>query len=233
MTNALRISAILLLAFAFPLPALAQDATEETPAESTAAQQDAAPAEEAPAEDAPAETVEGEDAAPAEDNAPATAEGAPAQPQEQQPQELLRETHGDWQVRCDPQDLERCFMVQIASAADGNAGAEFSLIRLPDGQDADAGATIVVPLGVLLPAGLRMQIDGGQQRTLPFSWCVRSGCFVRLGLDGATITQMKRGAQARLTVVAVPRPDAGIELTLSLAGFTAAYDSLQPVAAPQ
>jgi invasion protein IalB len=222
-----------------------------------AAQETPAPAEE-PAADAPATTAEPDAEAPAtaedpaaepeagapgeaeagegtaaegtEPGAPAAGADAPATPEVL---EVVRETFGDWEIRCAPEGDE-CFMYQIAHDAQDNPVAEFSLLKLPLEAEATAGVTVVTPLGTLLPAGLVLQIDSGERRQYPFSWCSQVGCFARFGLDDTSINALKRGGTGRVTLVSVGAPETPVTLDVSLSGFTAAYDSLAlPEAAPE
>jgi invasion protein IalB len=198
--------------------------TEPAPTE-PAAQADQAPAEgTAPAEgaaEAPAETP-AEGAAPAEGTAEAPAGEAPKQGEVM---EVIRDTFGDWQVRCAPEGDE-CFMYQLAMDDEKNPVAEVSILKLPEEAEADAGVTVVTPLGTLLPQGVVVQIDAGEQRQYPFAWCSQVGCFARFGLARASIDAMKRGNAGKLTLHAVAAPERPVTLALSLTGFTAAYDSL-------
>ena len=95
--------------------------------------------------------------------------------------EIVRDTFGDWQVRCAPEGNE-CFMYQLALDESKNPVAEVSVLKLPDQSEAAAGVTIVTPLGTLLPHGVVVQIDAGEQRQYPFAWCSQVGCFARFGL---------------------------------------------------
>lgn len=215
------ISAALAAFLAAPL------AAQDAPAPAAPAADATAPAADAPA--APA-------AAPATDGTPAPAEGtatpapgaeaAPTgQPGQQEVMEVVKETFGDWQVRCAPQGNE-CFLYQLAIDQNKNPVAEISILKLPEAAEADAGVTIVTPLGTLLPNGVGMQIDGGQARQYPFAWCSQVGCFARFGLSNPDILSMKRGKGGKIMLISVAAPDHPVVLDLSLTGFTAAYNSL-------
>lgn len=195
--------------------------TPDAPLQAPAADSPAAPTEE-PAADAPAEEDDAAEAPDAE-SPDAAAPGAPAEPEVL---EVVRETFGDWQIRCAPEG-DDCFMYQLALDDDDNPVAEFSLLKLPAEAEGAAGVTVVTPLGTLLPAGLVLQIDSGEQRQYPFSWCSQVGCFARFGLDDASINNMKRGNAGSVTLVSVAAPEAPVTLAISLSGFTAAYDSLE------
>jgi invasion protein IalB len=145
--------------------------------------------------------------------------------------EVVRDTFGDWQVRCAP-DGDECFMYQLALDTQKNPVAEVSILKLPADADADAGVTIVTPLGTLLTNGVVLQIDGGEARQYPFAWCSQVGCFARFGLAKTSIDAMKRGNMGRVTLLSVGAPETPVVLDVSLSGFTSAFDSLEVPTAP-
>ena len=197
-------------------PALAQETGTAGEAEAV----------EAPVVDAPAAE------APAAEAAPTTPAGSEtAQAPAQEVLEVVKATHGDWEVRCTPEGAD-CFMYQLAMDSENNPVAEFSLVRLADEAGVAAGATVVSPLGTLLPAGVELQIDDGEARRYPFTWCSQVGCFARFGVEAAAITSMKAGQVAKAVLVSVAAPDRPLILEVSLSGFTAAFDSLEPATAP-
>jgi invasion protein IalB len=216
------------LALALAAPVAAQDAA--APADAPAAD---APAAEAPAAETPAETAEPADGAAATDGAAAAQGEGAAGPQAAQPEvmEVVRDTFGDWQVRCAP-DGDECFMYQLALDTQKNPVAEVSILKLPADADADAGVTIVTPLGTLLTNGVVLQIDGGEARQYPFAWCSQVGCFARFGLAKTSIDAMKRGNMGRVTLLSVGAPETPVVLDVSLSGFTSAFDSLEVPTAP-
>lgn len=205
-------------------PGFAQDAA--APAETPAA-----PAAEAPAADAPATPAPAAPAtpAPAADAQAKPADGNPAAPEVT---EIVRDTFGDWQVRCTPAGNE-CFMYQLAVDAAKNPVAEVSLLKLPAGGQAAAGVTVVSPLGTLLTSGVVVQIDTNEARQYPFNWCSQVGCFARFGLTDQSVAAMKRGKAGKMTLISVGAPDRPIALNLSLTGFTSAFDSLEPPVPPK
>jgi invasion protein IalB len=224
------------LALALAAPVAAQDAAApaETPAEPPAADAPAAapeaPADDAPAADAPAETPAPAEGAPAAapDGAATAPTGQPAQPEVM---EVVRDTFGQWQVRCAP-DGDECFMYQLALDAGDNPVAEVSILKLPEEADAAAGVTVVTPLGTLLTNGVVVQIDSGEARQYPFAWCSQVGCFARFGLDQVAVDVMKRGRGGKITLLSVGAPESPVTLDLSLTGFTDAYNSLEVPVVP-
>ncbi|WP_299131159.1 invasion associated locus B family protein [uncultured Amaricoccus sp.] len=189
-----------------PAPAATPEAAPETAP--------ATPATEAPA--TPSATA-------AEPGAAAPTDGNPAAPEVT---EFVRDTFGDWQVRCFTQ-TDECFMYQLAVDTGKNPVAEVSVLKLPAGGEAAAGMTVVSPLGTLLTSGVVVQVDTDEARQYPFNWCSQAGCFSRFGLTGQSITSMKRGKAGKMTLISVAAPQNPISLNLSLTGFTDAFDSLK------
>ncbi|MTD99496.1 invasion associated locus B family protein [Paracoccus sp. YIM 132242] len=201
-------------------PAFAQDntapAAPQAPAEAPAAQAPAA----APAADGAA--------APAA--APAT---APANAEPQVGQYYVKATSQDWTTRClkAEQGKDPCELYQLLKDGEGNAVAEMTLIPLKNSKDVAAGATLVAPLETDLIQGLGFAVGTGEARGYPFSFCAPVGCVSRLGFTQAELDGLKRGSAATLTLL----PFGGdrknpVRLTLSLSGFTAAFDALSAYA---
>ena len=139
------------------------------------------------------------------------------------------ETFTDWQHRCvrAPEgQSDRCQLYQLLEDGQGTPVAEISVTPLPERQEGAAGATIVTPLETLLPPGLTLSVDGGEEARYPFRLCDQSGCIAQFGMREAELLAFKRGAEAAITIVPARAPDQTAELTVSLSGFTAGYDAL-------
>ena len=151
--------------------------------------------------------------------------GQPAGPAVGQP--YILEEFGDWAMRCvrAPEgESDPCNMYQLLSDDQGNAIAEFNFFRLPEGANAAAGATVVVPLETLLTQQLTIAVDGQNARSYPFRFCNAGGCVARLGFTADEVEQFKRGASATVRLVHAANPGQEILLDLSLNGFTAGYE---------
>ncbi|MCG6884662.1 MAG: invasion associated locus B family protein [Silicimonas sp.] len=148
-------------------------------------------------------------------------EAGPGQP-------YIRDTFGDWELRCvrDGNDSEICQLYQLMSDGNGNSVAEFNIFPLPEGGEAVAGANIVTPLETLLTAPLRLAVDSGQGKRYPYSFCSQIGCFSRIGLTADEIASFRQGSAAKITIVPAAAPNETVELTLSLSGFTAGFNAL-------
>lgn len=202
------------------------------------AQETPAPATADAAADAPSTATTEDQAAPTAADAtttnPAPAESAPAA---SGPDDLGKaytaSTHGDWQLQCirTADGNDPCEIYQVLKDTTGQSVADISVLALPAGNEAVAGATIMVPLETLLTPGVALGVDGGKPRAYPVTFCAQPGCFVRVGLTAAELASFKNGNKATLSLVPVAAPDKRIDVDISLKGFTAAFDAVQATVA--
>lgn len=140
----------------------------------------------------------------------------------------IKETHGDWQLRCihAPDGRDPCEMFQLLHDEAGNAVAEATLIPIKSEQVA-AGMTLTAPLESDLASGVGLQIDSAEPRAYPFAVCTEVGCVSRIGLTTAELDAMRRGAKGTIYVQPFGTgPDTQVELQMSLSGFTAGFNAL-------
>lgn len=203
------LSLLALLAWAAPLTA------QETPAPADGAE--AQPAEEtaAPAAEAPG-VIPGLDMG-------EPVETGSGEPRVGEP--YAKAEFGDWLLRClrTEEGNDPCNLYQLLLDDQGNAVAEISMFPMPPGNEAVAGATIVVPLETLLTEQLTLSVDGTSARRYPFTFCNRAGCVARVGFTAEEVEQFKRGNAAQLTLVPAAAPDQQVDLDISLSGFTAGF----------
>ncbi len=178
---------------------------------------------------ATAQSAAGDDA----EEKPLTAEGlALGEPVDEtlQPGDTyVREKIGDWSVRCvvveDADD--RCQLYQLLSDENAQPIAEFTMLKLPEGGQARGASTIIVPLETALQNQLSIQVDEQTGKRYPFAFCNTIGCYARIGLTQEDIDAYKRGSSAVVSIVPMAAPDVRVSVTLSLNGFTAAFDQLE------
>lgn len=225
---------ILGLALGSTLPAAAQEtATPDTAAPGTAAPETAAP-EAAGAGGAGAGdvAVEGGSDVPGSDlnlgvelgqKMPTAETATPGQT-------YVVESFGDWQERCVKSDLgaDPCHLYQMLRDETGGPVAELSVFNLPEGTKgkAVAGATVLAPLETMLTAGLQLVVDSNKPLAYPFTVCTPIGCVARLGFTANELAMLKKGSNARITIIPYLAPDQPVTLAASLKGFTAGYDAV-------
>lgn len=148
---------------------------------------------------------------------------------QQQQQLNLKATHGAWEVRCAPDNANACLMVQDGKRSDGEVVIKVGMqnpkgATTPDGKVIAGVLTIEAPIGVALLPGVAIKIDGKEIGRAPFQFCSPSSCVVNEPVADQLIAQFKKGSNAVMTVVA--RNGEQAELTISLSGFTKAFNSL-------
>ena len=190
---------------------------------SLSAQEATTEAEAAQAVETPTEAVEGAASA----DAATAAQGLDQGREVDEDPSYIKATYGDWQMKCFRTGTEEdlCQMYQLLTEEAGNPVAEFSLYRLPKSAPVVAGATIAVPLGTLLNEEIKIAIDGGKAKSYAYSFCTMGGCFARIGLAQADVDALKRGVMATLEIVPAQAPDQKVKISVSLNGFTAAFDN--------
>jgi len=133
-----------------------------------------------------------------------------------------------WEQRCVKTEdgSDPCQLYQLLRDESGGPVAELSMFDLPEGAQAAAGATVVVPLETLLTANLQISIDGGKAKIYPFTFCAQIGCISRIGFTTEEVDQFRKGAGAVMTIVPAVAPDQRVNLTISLKGFTAGFKAV-------
>lgn len=139
----------------------------------------------------------------------------------------IGQTFEDWALRCIVTESgeDPCQMYQLLADSEGAPIAEFSMFRLPEGNDAAAGATIIVPLETALEAGLTIRVDDSSAKRYPFAFCNSIGCYARVGFTAEEVEFFKRGSEASMSIIPIAAPDQRVVVTASLSGFTAAFEA--------
>ena len=135
----------------------------------------------------------------------------------------------DWMVRCgrpDEQGPELCEMQQQQIDREDRTVMAVAVGEVPG--TPDLGLLIVLPLGILLPAGVTMQIDGGAEIPLQVERCERQGCRIERLLEPALLNQLKGGKEAKVFFeVYDPQGERRrLGVPISLLGFTAALNEV-------
>lgn len=176
-------------------------------------------------------------AAPAEAPADATAAAPAAAPTGNGVGEpYVAESFEAWELRCvrTEDGSDPCQLYQLLKDKETDKPvAEISLLALPEGGEAVAGATIIVPLETLLTQQLNITVDKGKTKRFPFTFCAEVGCVARVGFTQEDIDAFKKGSVATVTVVPVAAPDQTVNVDISLKGFTAGFEAVTKANAPK
>lgn len=186
------------------------------------AQQAPAPAQSRPTTPAPKP-------APAQQPAPSTTPNVeqvtPGQTQPPAPG-TVRSNHGAWSVVCDKPagaSTEQCALMQNVIAED-RPEVGLSVVVLKTADRKSKILRVLAPLGVLLPNGLGLNVDGKDIGRAYFVRCFADGCYAEVVLEDELLKTFRSGAQA--TFIVFQTPEEGIGIPVDLKGFAEGYDAL-------
>ncbi len=135
----------------------------------------------------------------------------------------------DWSARCETPkgaEQERCYIFQrlVTKKDDGYLPVLHVLVGYITA-DGKPGLFATVPLGVSLPQGLQIRVDGGEPIRFGYSHCNNQGCLGALALSDDLIAKMKAGKEAMITFHA--GTEQPVSIRVSLKGFTAGFNALR------
>jgi invasion protein IalB len=159
-------------------------------------------------------------------------------PQQQMPQPEIVATHGAWAVQCQTQppangegstdggSAERtCGMIQSTRHEQRDTWP-LTLVMVKGEQDGKEVTMmrVMAPIGVYLPTGVALEIDGDAIGRVPFTRCMPQVCIAFAEASPPTLEKMRKGAKANFIIYEAP--GLGMSMELSLQGFTAALAKL-------
>jgi invasion protein IalB len=143
-----------------------------------------------------------------------------------QAQVQVRGKFCDWEMRCETPpgaSREQCAMIQSVAAEDKpNMNLVVIVLKTADGKS--RLLRVIAPLGVLLPAGLGLNIDQGDKGRAGFVRCLPSGCVAEVVMDDKLLEELRTGKIATFIVFETPEQGTGIPMTLT--GFRDGFDKL-------
>ena len=127
--------------------------------------------------------------------------------------------YGDWQYVCKPPPPgaknEVCALVQSVTAEDRkNVGLTIYFQKFSNGAKV---LRVFAPVGVLLPPGIGLKVDGADIGHAPFLRCHTFACYAQVTVDDKLIDKLKSGKTAIFIIFQTE--EAGIGIPISLAGF--------------
>jgi invasion protein IalB len=118
-----------------------------------------------------------------------------------------------------------CGMIQSAhDEKRPQLGITLYISRIKQGEKALTQMRILAPIGVWLPQGIGLDIDGQAVGSMPYSNCLPQVCLARAETSPETLDKFKKGTVANFFIYA--GPGAGVPLKISLKGFGKALDAL-------
>jgi invasion protein IalB len=162
-------------------------------------------------------------------NKPTQAQQGQAQ---QRPQAETVATHGKWAIQCteakaqDGSTAKSCGMIQQAKS-DKNEKIGVSVIvrSVKAGDKASVWMQVMAPIGVYLPTGIPIEIDGNAlPKPMIFNRCIPPICEATGEASADTLTRFRKGDAA--TFYIYDRPGNGFPIKISLEGFAAGLKAL-------
>lgn len=134
--------------------------------------------------------------------------------------------HGAWNIICDTPagaSGEQCALMQNV-VADDRKEVGLSVVVLKTADNKARILRVLAPLGVILPNGLGLNIDGKDLGRAYFVRCLQDGCYAEVILKDELITAMQTGTSA--TFIIFETPEEGIGIPVDLNGFKDGYAKL-------
>jgi invasion protein IalB len=134
--------------------------------------------------------------------------------------------YNDWILQCGGEGLkeDQCYITQNISIQKSGTRS-VRVVASYQGPENKPLMIFILPLGILLPAGMTFNIDDGEKNKLPVRICLPGGCKVRMILNKKLIGALKKGNQATVTFVG-GKTRKQIIVEISLNGFTKAMSAL-------
>lgn len=113
-------------------------------------------------------------------------------------------------------------MQNVVSAERDEVGLSVVVLKTADRQG--RLLRVLAPLGVLLPVGLRLNIDGKDIGRAYFVRCFQDGCYAEVELEGELLEVLQAGKTATFSVFQTP--EEGIGIPVDLTGFSDGFAAL-------
>ena len=136
---------------------------------------------------------------------------------------ISTKTHGDWQVRCEQikGGKKTCVMTQQALVQ--NSGQRLMQVNVGQGDDGTQ-MTMILPLGISLPAGAALHLSETNSMPLVISFCTQAGCFVNQILSKKLSGDI--AAQESVTVGVETNDGKALDIPISTNGFAEALKAI-------
>ncbi|MEQ8283014.1 MAG: invasion associated locus B family protein [Parvibaculum sp.] len=141
------------------------------------------------------------------------------------------ENFGTWSTRCDENEntAKRCHaFVNVAIGEDKQRLLYLGITYGPQDSDADGENELflfaITPLGTFLPAGIGWSIDGKENFSQQFMFCIPGGCQTEIMLTDQRLNALRNGKEMEVMFRLVGKGDAKIPLKLD--GITKAIAAI-------
>ncbi|WP_102959904.1 invasion associated locus B family protein [Mangrovicella endophytica] len=139
----------------------------------------------------------------------------------------VKSQHGAWAVVCDQPAgaaTEQCALLQNVVAED-RPEIGLSVVALKTADQKARILRILAPLGILLPNGLGLYVDGKDIGRAQFVRCFQDGCYAEVILEQKLLDTLTSGKMA--TFIVFQTPEQGIGIPVDLNGFGEGFAALK------
>ena len=99
-----------------------------------------------------------------------------------------------------------------------NIGLTLVLVAGEQGGKKVTMMRVMAPIGVFLPTGVALEIDGAAVGRVPFTRCLPQVCIAFAEATPPTLEKLKKGGKANFIIYEAP--GVGIRLPITLGGFS-------------
>ena len=133
-------------------------------------------------------------------------------PGKEPPKVDLVAENGKWKVQCETVPAiegqpagRQCGMIQVTQS-EKNAKATLTLVivRTMQADKAIYNMRVIAPIGVFLPTGVALEIDGNAVGRVPFTRCMPQICMAFAEASADTLSKMKKGKLANFIIYEAP-----------------------------
>ena len=160
-------------------------------------------------------------------------QGQPQQGQPPAPKVDVIAENGKWKVQCetvpaagDQPESRQCGMIQTTQN-EKNPRATLTLVMVKAVANGKTmiNMRVIAPIGVFLPTGVALEIDGNAVGRVPFTRCMPQVCMAFAEASPETLAKLKKGKSANFIIYEAP--GMGLPMNLSLEGFSASLAALE------
>jgi len=128
---------------------------------------------------------------------------------------------GGWRKVCNKQqDIDVCSTVNNVLSDTGQPLTILNVIEV-SGKENQRRLAVQVPTGRLIPEGIKLSVDGGPVKTIPYMICNGPTCIADSPMDDTLLNAMKKGK--KLTVASVNFQGYANPINISLQNFAQIY----------
>ncbi len=134
---------------------------------------------------------------------------------------------GDWKVSCEvikSTNRELCHIFQrLKKKSDGKQIMRVELGYLKP--NSSPRLNVILPLGIALPPGISIQVDGNQTNRFEIETCTKDGCRASVEVDHILLNEMRMGTKMKIRFSTLNRKK--FIVPVSLKGFSSGNANLK------